>query len=463
MKLSLPVVQLFLAIGASVGITLASPVVAQPGPQAQVANQLVEWKTAQGSRVIFMPARDLPMVDLAIDVDAGSRWDPSAQSGLASLTASLLPRGVQAHKGLPAISEQAINDKFAELAAQRSGGASLDRASLSFRFLSDADVIGPVTELVSRLLAHPAFDADILGREKNRVAAAIQESLTQPQALATRALWKAIYGAHPYGAQATVESVQSITASSLQEFHQRFWVPSRMRVTLVGDLSLEQARQLADQLFAYFPPEGSSASPQQIPPALESMRVPATRQAIAHPAAQSHIWLGTPAIARHDPDFFALTVGNYILGGGGFVSRLTEEIREKRGLSYSIFSAFQPLFQPGPFLIGLQTQRSKAPEALAVVQDTLSRFLKEGPTEQELKAAQQNLIGGFALRIDTNRKLLDNLAHMNYYDLPLNYLQTWTDKIAAVTLADIRRAMNRAISLDQLSAVVVAGPENFAP
>ncbi len=170
-----------------------------------------------------------------------------------------------------------------------------------------------------------------------------------------------------------------------------------------------------------------------------------------------------PALGRDDPDFFAMTVGNYILGGGGFVSRLTSEIREKRGLSYSVFSAFSPLAQPGPFLMGLQTQTAKAPEALRVVEDTLARFLKDGPTEAELKAAKQNLIGGFALRVDTNRKLLDNLAQINYYDLPLDYLKTWSDKVAAVTTADIRRVMNRVIRPADLSVVVVAGPAGFQP
>jgi zinc protease len=158
-----------------------------------------------------------------------------------------------------------------------------------------------------------------------------------------------------------------------------------------------------------------------------------------------------------------MTVGNYILGGGGFVSRLTEEIREKRGLSYSVFSAFQPLAQPGPFLIGLQTQSAKAPEALEVVRDTLTRFLNEGPTAQELKAAQENLVGGFALRVDSNRKLLDNYAQINFYDMPLNYLQTWSSNIAAVTAEDIRRVMTRVVKPDQLSVVVVAGPEGFQP
>jgi zinc protease len=257
--------------------------------------------------------------------------------------------------------------------------------------------------------------------------------------------------------------VTAIAAADLAAFHRERWQPQRMRVTIVGALTEAQARDIVDGMFAFFartpatPQKPSTARPAEL------ASLTPVRQAIAHPASQSHIWLGMPGIARDDPDFFALTVGNYIFGGGGFVSRLTDEVREKRGLSYSVFSAFQPMAQPGPFMIGLQTQSAKAPEALKVVEDTLRRFLAEGPTEKEIKAARQNLVGGFALRLDTNRKLLDNLAQINYYDLPLDYLQTWTSRVSAVTRADIVRAMNRVIDPSRLSAVVVAGPAGFAP
>lgn len=424
---------------------------------------IVDWVTSQGTRVLFLQATEIPMVDVSIDVDAGSRWDPANQTGLASMTQAMLARGWKAAAGQPAMNEGAISEAFAELAVQRGGSAGLDRASLSLRTLSDADVLKPAVRLMARLMAHPSFDAQILEREKNRSIASIKESLTQPQSIATKALWKSVYGNHPYGQTATPESVAAITAKDLEAFHQKYWQPNRMRVTIVGNLTAPQAKALADALLEFFPKQNAQPSQPSVQKPAELVRVAPVRQAIAHPATQSHVWLGMPGIARADPDFFALTVGNYIFGGGGFVSRLTEEIREKRGLSYSVFSAFQPLAQPGPFMIGLQTQNAQAPQALKVVEETLARFLKDGPTEKELKAAKQNLVGGFALRVDTNRKLLDNLAQINYYDMPLDYLQTWTSKIEAVTVADVKRAMNRVVQAHQLSVVVVAGPEGFTP
>ncbi|MBU3725102.1 MAG: insulinase family protein [Burkholderiaceae bacterium] len=436
----------------------------QPLSVAARSADIREWTTPSGTRVLFLSAREIPMVDVSIDVDAGNRWERSDRAGIAGLVSGMLSKGVRASGQMPAMTETEISETFAELAVQRGGSVSLDRATISLRMLSDPDVREKAARLISRMIFDPVFDREILEREKKRSIAGLRESMTQPQSIATKALWRAVYPDHPYGAAATPESLESIGPADLVEFHRRYWQPNRMRVTIVGALTEPQARDLVAQLFASAPvAQVAPSNPSRSHPAPITLKPKAQRQAIAHPATQSHLWWGMPGIARDDPDFFALTVGNYILGGGGFVSRLTEEIREKRGLSYSVFSAFQPLAQPGPFMISLQTQGAKAPEALAVVEQTLKKFLQEGPSEKELKAAKQNLIGGFALRLDTNRKLLDNLAQINFYDMPLDYLDTWTSKVQQVTREDIRRVMNRVVTPEHLSVVVVAGPEGFKP
>jgi zinc protease len=183
-------------------------------------------------------------------------------------------------------------------------------------------------------------------------------------------------------------------------------------------------------------------------------------QRIPHPASQAHILIGMPALQRGDADVFALTVGNYTLGGGGFVSRLTKEVREKRGLAYSVYSYFNAMEQPGPYQAGLQTRKDQADEALKVVREQIASYLQTGPTEAELKAAKDNLIGGFALRIDNNRKILDNIAVIGYYQMPLDYLDTWTTQVAKVTLADVRAAFNRKLAMDKIVTVVVGGANN---
>jgi len=179
---------------------------------------------------------------------------------------------------------------------------------------------------------------------------------------------------------------------------------------------------------------------------------------IEHPSAQSHVLIGQPGVARSDPDYFPLLVGNHILGGGGMTSRLYEEVRERRGLSYSVYSFFIPYQQPGPFQVGLQTRRDQAQDAVSVVRKVLSDFVTDGPTAAELDAAKQNLIGGFALRIDSNQKILGYLAVIGFYRLPLDYLDTFTTRIESVTLEQIRAAFARHVEPNRLATVVVGAP-----
>ena len=178
---------------------------------------------------------------------------------------------------------------------------------------------------------------------------------------------------------------------------------------------------------------------------------------VDHPAQQAHIQLGLPTLRRGDPDYFPLLVGNYILGGGGFVSRLMQEVREKRGYAYSVYSYFQPQRERGPFQIGLQTKREQARDALKVVEEVLAGFLANGPTEAELKAARRNLADGFPLRIDSNRKLIEYLSVIGFYGLPLDYIDASPRQVEAVTVADIRAAFARHVRPEHMVTVIVAG------
>ena len=187
------------------------------------------------------------------------------------------------------------------------------------------------------------------------------------------------------------------------------------------------------------------------------MQAPATL-ALPFDSAQAHVLMGQPGFKRNDPDFFAFTVGNYILGGGGFVSRLTQEVREKRGLSYSVYSYFSPGLHAGAFTLGLQTRPDQATQAVQVSRQVLADFVANGPSAEELQAAKDNLTGGFALRLDSNRKLLDNVANIAWNGLPLNYLDTWTDQVNRLTLADIKAAFARVLQPDRLVTVVLGAP-----
>lgn len=424
-----------------------------PGGYALAALQIQSWVLDNGAHVVFVENHSIPMLDVSVEFDAGARRDPADKAGLASLTNAMLARGVSAGvdaQSEPALTEAQILDGFADIAAQRGGGASIDRAGVSVRTLSSADERDKAVALVARLLAQPAFPEDLLMRDKARTVAAIREAATKPEAIAEKAFRQAIYGAHPYGRQASTATVEAITRDDLAAFHRAHYVANRAVIAMIGDVTRAQAEQIAQQLTVRLPQGAALPAMPDVAPVADPRE-----QRIAHPASQSHILIGLPAAERGDPDYFPLMVGNYVLGGGGFVSRLTDEVREKRGLSYSVFSYFNPQAQKGPFQIGLQTERDQTGQALKVVRDTLAAYLRDGPTAAELKAAKDNLVGGFALRIDNNRKILDNLAMIAYYGLPLDYLDNWTKSVEQVTVAQVRAAFQRKVVLSQLSTVIV--------
>ncbi|MCL2345494.1 MAG: insulinase family protein [Desulfobulbus sp.] len=402
------------------------------------------WTTAAGARVQFVASRGLPMLDIQVDFAAGSMFDPAGKSGLAALTHALLDLGAGSRD------ETAIAEELADIGAQLGGGVDTDRASVSLRTLSAPDKQAAAIDILRTALAQPRFEAAILEREKTRTIAGLKEAMTRPDSIAGKAFWAALYPDHPYGRQATPESVATLSRDDLAAFHARHYTAANASITLVGDLSRGEAEQIAEQIAASLPP--GAAIPLPPAPAVGA----GGTTAIAHPATQAHIHLGLPAIERGNPDFFPLLVGNYTLGGGGFVSRLMQEVREKRGYAYSVYSYFMPLKQAGPFQIGLQTKRSQAGEAIGLVLETLDRFLADGPSEAELAAAKANLSGSFPLRLDSNRKILDNVAVIGFYGLPFDYLDRYQERVKAVTAAEVKAAFARHVQPQALRIVTVA-------
>lgn len=423
---------------------------------AQAGLNIQHWTLSNGTRVYFVENHTIPILDVNVDFDAGGRRDLAGKTGTASLTNAMLARGISAStlangSTEPALTEAQISDAIADIAAQRGGGAGTDRSGMAMRTLSSKAEREQAVRLLARLLSQPAMPAEFIARDKARTIAGIRESLTKPESIASKAFWRLNYGDHPYGREATVESIEAITREDLLDFHAKHYVANRAVIAMIGDISRDEANAIAVELTRRLP-QGEAL------PELPAVAKPAgTEQRIPHAASQAHILIGAPTLARSDPDFFALTVGNYILGGGGFVSRLTREVREKRGLAYSASSYFSAMAQPGPFQAGLQTRKDQSEEALKVVRDTIAAYLRDGPTDAELKAAKSNLVGGFPLRIDNNRKILDNMAAIGFHQLPLDYLDTWTARVEKVSIADIRAAFARKLAMNDLVTVVVGG------
>ncbi len=413
-----------------------------------------QWTQASGAQVFLVESPAIPMLDVQIDFDAGSRRDPAAQAGLASAMAALMSRGIAASGAEPAFDENQLAEAWTDLGAQFGASAGSDRLGFSLRTLTRPDLLDRAVSLAARQMAQPAFPADIWQRERERLGADLREARTRPAHVAGLAFARAVYGDHPYGYEVTEATLARISVDDLRASHRRDLRACGARVSLVGAVSRQQADALVRRLLAHLPATGCGALPSV--PEVSALAAPQTL-ALPFESAQAHVLIGQPGMRRADPDFFALFVGNHILGGGGFVSRLTEEVRERRGLSYSVYSYFAPGRHAGAFTIGLQTRPDQAPLAVQVSQDVLRRFVAEGPTEAELQAAKDNLIGGFALRVDSNRKLLDNVANIAWNGLPLDYLDRWTDRVGALTTADIRTAFARIIQPERLVTVVVGG------
>jgi zinc protease len=411
------------------------------------------WQSASGAKVLFVEDHDIPMLDVAVSFSAGSSFDAADKSGVAGLTHHLLDMGADG------LSEDDISRGMADIGAQFGGSFDQDRSGVSLRTLSSAAERDKALDIMARVLQHPLFPEAILARERVRVIAALKEAMTKPESIADKAFQKAVFGAHPYALPVSgeIESVEKITAQDLRGFYQAHYRAGGAVVAIMGDVSRAEAEAIAGKLTAQLP-AGAAADPL---PDVAS-KITASEQRIAHPASQSHILIGAPGMARSDPDYFPLYVGNYILGGGGFVSRLMNEVREKRGLAYSVYSYFMPLKQTGAFQVGLQTKKDQADQALQLVRNTLAEFMAKGPTEKELHAAKQNIIGGFPLRIDSNRKILDYLSVIGFYDLPLTYLDDFPRRVEQVSIAQIREAFARHLDPESMATVIVGAPEGAA-
>ena len=419
---------------------------------AQAAIPIQHWTHASGARVYLVESPSIPMLDVQIDVDGGSRREPAAQVGLASVTADLLTAGVAAQGDAPALDENQLAEAWADLGASFGASASGERFSLSLRSLTQPDLLQRAVALAARQLAAPAWPDAVWQRDRARMVAAWQEAQTQPATHAGRAFAQAVYGDHPYGREATPQTLAAIDTAAMQAFYRRHLVACRAQVVLVGAIDRAGAERIVGQFMSAIAPHGCETLPAVADvPGLTT----AVEKRIPFDAAQAQVLVGQPGMARNDPDFFPLFVGNYILGGGGFVSRLTTEVREKRGLSYSVYSYFAPGLQAGAFQIGLTTRPDQAEQALAVAREVVQRFVADGPTEAELQAAKAFLVNGFALRIDSNRKLLDNVANIAWYGLPLDYLDGWTAQVQRVSTADIRRAFQRVLQPQRMVTVVL--------
>lgn len=414
---------------------------------ADAAVKIQHWSLANGARVYFVEAHQIPMLQMAAVFDAGSARGAD-KPGLPMLTNDMLTQGAGNWDTTQ------IAQRLEGVGADLSTGSDRDTASIGLRTLSSPKALATALDIFATVLRDPTFPQKSLDRERNLALASLQREKQSPGAVASKAFFKAVYADYPYGVpgSGTEAGLKSLTRADLVDFHHRYYVGANALFVIVGDASPEQAHAIAEQIVGRLPkgaPAPALAAPPENRPSV---------QRIDFPSKQTHILVGGVGIARNDPDYFPLLVGNYILGGSGLISRLALEIREKYGLSYSVYSYFYPLKEAGPFVMGLQTKNSQRDEALRMLHSVLAKFLQEGPTAKELEDAKRHLTGSFPLRIDSSKKIVDYLAVIGFYHLPLDYLDRFDARVNAVTLDQIRAAFKRHVHpKDMVTVVVGAG------
>lgn len=415
----------------------------------------------KGAKVLLVQTKALPMVDIEISIDAGDRYDPSNKSGLADMAAGLMNYGVRGDKGV--LTEAQIADEIADLGASIGVSAGGERTIMRIRSLSRKDLRDRAVQLAATMLSSPLYDAKILEREKQRSITNLLEAETKPEFVLDRRFKKSVYGNYPLGNSPSVKSVSSVSVSDLMQFHKMFYRGDRIIISIVGDVDRIQAAEIAQQLLKKIPQSGPAIA--ALPTLGRSPIEGLSEREIQIPfdSQQAHIVMGMTAIARNNPDYFPLLVGNYVLGGGGFVSRLMSEVREKRGLAYSVSSYFAPGKDTGIFQAGLQTKNDQATLALEVLSSTIAKFIADGPAVSDLVAAKSNLVNGYPLRIDNNRKLLDNVSSIAWNDLPIDTMEIWTKQVEAVTLEQVTTAFQKYLAMDRMKIVVLGAKSKASP
>lgn len=399
-----------------------------------------QWTTPQGAQVIFHPSMEVPMLDIIVAFTAGSAYD-NQQEGISSLTTHLINQG---NGGLNATT---IANQLAQTGAQFGAQNNQNLIALSLKTLTDTKALHDALQTFALIINKPDFPIDAFNHEKNQQFMAISRAKESPEIIANNMLYQALYQDHPYAhpIDGQLNTIGALHVEDVQAFYKRYFIAKNAYIVIVGAVDSPTAHTIAEQLTRNLP-KGNPAPPiPQAQPLTEDISIE-----VKYTSSQTIIRLAQLGISHQNPDFFPLQVGNYILGGGSFESRLGIELRHKRGLTYGVNSQFVPMPGIGPFIIGFSTRNDQALNAVNLTRKTLEDFVQFGPTEQELIATKQHLTGSFPLSLASNRNIAEFLLKIAYYHLPDDYLTQYTQHVNAVTTKDIKRAFQRLIHPDKL-------------
>lgn len=401
--------------------------------------------TPNGMTLLIVAQPSLPIVSVEVLVRSGSIYDPIGKAGLANLTAGLLDEGTAGRSAVE------ITDAFAAVGARLSVRASYDYVTTGLRVLKKDVETG--FDLLSEILIHPVFDANEFKRVRSIILGEILAEKDQPHAIARQAFRQMAFGTHPYHhpVKGVEESLPGIKRADLVSFHHQYYRPNNAIISIVGDVTPQEAEALVQKYFGKWE-KGEVPSPKIEPP--KPLRSKKVRE-IDKDLSQATVILGHVGIKRTNPDYYAVLVMNYILGGGGFSSRLMSEIRDNQGLVYSIYSRFSGNQDPGPFSVTFQTENGNARKAIEGVLLEINRIRKEDVSKKELSEAKAYLVGSFPLRIDTTRKVASLLPEIEFHKLGLHYFNEYAGLLNRVTVGDVRRVARKYLHPDKYALVLV--------
>ena len=393
----------------------------------------------------------VPLVAFDIAFHGGSAQDPDGQAGSASMMASLLDEGAGPYDA--DAFHRALDDKAIEISF------SADRDIISGRLKTLSKNVDAAVELLRLSICEPRFDTPAVDRVRAQLSASLRRESKDPDALASRAFREAAFPGHPYGnpVRGTLESLAAITRDDLLDAHRRLLARQTVKIAVVGAIDAERLRTLLDQAFGGLPERGLLRPVSDI-----AIAPGEQRKIIDLDVPQATLRFGTNGIARLDPDHMTAVVVNHILGGGVFSARLFREVREKRGLAYSVYTQLSTFDHAALFSGGTSTKNERAAESLSVIEAEIAHMAAEGPTEDELIKAKKYLIGSYALRFDSSLKIASQLVHLQTEGIDVTYLDERNALIEAVTLADTQRVSKRLFDGQGLLVTVVGRPTGLA-
>lgn len=405
-----------------------------------------EWRTRAGSKVLFVQTHELPMFDIQLTFAAGSSRDGD-KPGVALLTNAMLNEGIKG-KDVTEIAET-----FEGVGAGFGNGSYRDMAIASLRSLTDPSKSQVALDLLTKVVSEPTFPDSSFERLKNQLLTGFEIEKKTPGKIMSKVFYEKLYSDHPYAhsSAGTPESIKAMTINDLKGFYQKHYTAKNLVIAIVGDLSKKEAESIAEKISSSLP-KGDDL------PVIATPKVAKSGKYHTEFASQQmHISMGELGVARNDPDYAALSVGSQILGGGNLTSRLMKEVRERRGLTYGIYSGFSTMQVAGPFSIGLQTRAEMTDGTIDLIKTIVRDYLANGPTEQELEDTKREIAGSFPLSNASNGSIVGQLGSIGFYNLPLNYLDDYMQKVQGLTVEQIKTVMNKHLSVDDF-VIVTVGP-----